>query len=1135
MKCPNCGTDNPSNANFCFNCAHNLKDTKNLDSNSRLTKYVPPALMDKIRNAGGIQNERRIVSILFCDLVGSSSRAETMDPEEWTDIANGAFDYIIPPVYNYEGFIARMMGDGILAFFGAPISHEDDPERAILAGLEILAAIKEYSTFIQEKWGFEINVRIGINTGLVVVGEMGSDLRVEYTAMGDAINVASRMETSATPGTIQVTQGTFKHVSYMFDAKTNGQVSVKGKAEPITTFEILRKKPSIERHSKMSYLANFVEREKELNHLRQLIEKVEDGSSQICWISGEAGLGKSRLILELRNNLDLEGKLRDNSGNSADDKKFYWFETGSLPYQISTPYGPIINFFLTFFNIRIDMTVEVKNEKLSTLLRNLPNGNHCLPFIANLLQIPVKNKDLFNVDVLDPAALQEETIRAITLFLSDYSKISPLILVFDDIQWADQSSKNLLNHLLNFIADHRVALIILSREKPIHGEDELYSRIFEMFEDNFSQLELENLSNLGASNLIANLLKVENLSDEIRSMIISKGQGNPFYVEELVKSFIDSGYFVNESGSWVLKSDITDLEVPETLTNLLMTRLDQLDEKTRRVAQSASVIGREFMIPILQCLSSYVDVLEDSLNELENREWIIEKTLGDDRGYIFKHVLSRDVAYNSLLFKRRKELHKQVADCLLRTDPNLFGDIGRHLFESDSFQEAIPFIIKAAENAIRNNSILEAISLLTQAENIQNKLDDFQNVISLYMALGSAYALDGKTETSAKYFETLYEMSKKTENQKGEVKALNKLAEHALYSKGDAELANDYLTKAEVIGTGIKFAEGIMETSALRCVMHQSLGEFDKSAEYEEKGMEASASMKDDSFTISFKFNLIVSKVLSLHFDEGLELVEDFLQIYELQGEKYYSSSVYGYVLPVIRFYRGEITEAIESCEKGLKLAFEIDARYPIYLSYRTLGDIYQFQEDHSRAIEYFEQSVEYTSKTTNLTFLASSMLSVALLKRIGGQDSPKEVQDALELLETPNGKYWASKIYGDLGYYFLEKNELEEAGKYFDIALSVISASYLLYKPYNLIGKTQLMLKQNYPESAAKTLEELERLCTEHELMLYYPDIEYYKAAIAILENDNNTAKKHLEKAIELAGSLKMNFVIERMKKLLP
>ncbi|OLS23885.1 MAG: Adenylate cyclase 2, partial [Candidatus Heimdallarchaeota archaeon LC_2] len=377
MKCPNCGTENPDNANFCFNCAHSLTDIK--PQEDRFTKYIPQALQKKLEESsklGGIENERRIVTILFCDVVGSTQLAENMDPEEWTEIIKVAFDSIIPPVYKYEGMIARLMGDAILAFFGAPISHEDDPERAVLAGIDILEAASKSSVIIREKWGIDIDVRIGINTGLVVVGEIGSDLRVEYTAMGDAINIASRMESTAETGTIQVTQNTFKHISYLFDVEKIGRVEVKGKSDPITTYKILNQKQTTDKTKKYTDRESvFVGREEELNLLNIMLDNVEKGTGSICWIAGEAGIGKSRLVAEFYSSLFLEDRVhRSFQEYDPLSSKIYWFETGALPYQVSSPFSPIIHFFVQYFGISLDMSNEEKYNLVESKLSKLQDG-----------------------------------------------------------------------------------------------------------------------------------------------------------------------------------------------------------------------------------------------------------------------------------------------------------------------------------------------------------------------------------------------------------------------------------------------------------------------------------------------------------------------------------------------------------------------------------------------------------------------------------------------------------------------------------------------------------------------------------------------------------------------------------------
>ncbi|MHA2251848.1 MAG: adenylate/guanylate cyclase domain-containing protein, partial [Candidatus Kariarchaeaceae archaeon] len=1063
MKCLNCGTENPDNANYCYNCANSLTEVKPLSQGERFAKYIPKALMTKLQESaklGGIENERRIVTILFCDIVGSTKFAESMDPEEWTEIISAAFDFIIPPVYKYEGILARLMGDAMLAFFGAPISHEDDPERAVLAGIDILHAVREYSAIVRKKWGFDIDVRIGINTGLVVVGEIGSNMRVEYTAMGDAINVASRMETTAEPGSIQVTQDTYNHVSYLFDAEKIGDIKVKGKIQPIPTYKIIKKKPIVDKSKKYTKGDSvFVERDNELDLLHSLLNKIEDGPGKICWISGEAGIGKSRLIAEFYHSLSLKDRVhRPFHQFVPDSKKLYWFETGALPYQISSPYSPIINFFLKYFGITLEMTNNEKYELVNSSLGNLPDGDDIFPFIANLLQIELSDKDIYQTAFLDPEILQETTFQSIVTFLDSFSRDNPVVLVFDDIQWADNSSLIFMKELIGHLKSSQIFLLVLSRELPTPS-NELYKKITRILKDDFQVIELSPLSENGTFSLISSILMVENLPGDVRHSIVAKSQGNPFYVEQLVKSFIESEYLVKDNGKWILNTEISKLHIPDTLTNLLMTRLDQLDEKVKRVAQSASVIGREFLFPILQCINDSNVALDESIHTLEDSEWITEEYIEAEKIYRFKHVLSRDIAYNSLLFKRRKEIHGKIAHCLRQIDDSLFDEIGRHFFEAGSLEDAVPFIIKAAEAAVRTNSTSEAISMLSQVEQFSEQVTDFGTLISVYLVLGTAYAMEGKNDESTNYYSLLLDRSREKDDQRGEVRALNKLAENALYASNDVSQADEYLKRAEEIGNLVNFSEGLVETSAMRCVMHQSLGEFDKAAEYETKGLNFSKSMNDGQVTISFKYNLIVSHVFSLKLNEAEILIREFLDEYEKKGEQYFVSSVYGSLYPITLILRGQFNLAIEMATKGLMIAEEIKAPFPIYLGSQALGEIYLQTGDFQKAEKYFKMSVDASTKNNNFGFLASSTLSLALAKIYSGRKDEELIAEGLKSLDQKDGSFWGGRSLGVLGYYYLFINNFGEARRYFDLALTLSNAPTYVYKPINLLGKTRVLI----------------------------------------------------------------------------
>ena len=391
-SCPQCKTELPSGARFCPNCGHQLAEAPAATARARLEQYIPRQLLAKLeasRATGGLQGERRVVTMLFCDVTGSTAAAETMDPEEWAEIMNGAFEHLIAPVYRYEGTLARLMGDAILAFFGAPIAHEDDPRRAVLAGLDIARAIGPYREEVQKSRGVDFDIRVGINTGLVVVGEVGSDLRVEYTALGDAINVAARMEQTAEPGTVQISADTHRLVAPYFEFEDLGLAEVKGKKEPVEVYRVIgpRAQPARERGIE-GLDSRMVGRDKELEILQCLAAGLGLGNGQIVSIIGDAGLGKSRMIAELQEKVP---------GPE-------WLEGRSRSYESTTPYGQFIDLFGVYFDLTSDDTNEGKYRKIKAELTSLPSegASDAAPFISTMLGVTIPEEDDHLVRYLTP-------------------------------------------------------------------------------------------------------------------------------------------------------------------------------------------------------------------------------------------------------------------------------------------------------------------------------------------------------------------------------------------------------------------------------------------------------------------------------------------------------------------------------------------------------------------------------------------------------------------------------------------------------------------------------------------------------------------------------------------------------------
>ncbi len=590
LACPNCGTASPPDARFCSNCGHQFGEpptpavTEPESEASHLHQYIPKELLSKLEAArahGGMEGERRIVTMLFCDVKGSTAAAERLDPEEWHEIMNGAFEHLIAPVYRYEGTLARLMGDAILAFFGAPIAHEDDPVRALLAALDILEDIKSYREEVRRDWGLDIDVRIGINTGLVVVGEVGSDLRMEYTAMGDAINLAARMEQTTEPGTIQITDDTYRLVAPLFDTQVLEPVTVKGKTEPVEAHRVLGRKADAGRLRGIEGLeAPLVGRASETELIEQVVDKLSQGLGGVMFLVGEAGLGKSRLIDEAKVRFQGTGKGQ-------------WLETASLSYETTQPYALFQRLIRNASGMIDTDAAEDVVRKIGSLTLDLTDdvATQAESVLATLMRVLAS----------DDAPIEGETFKGL-LFSTMQSlwrmlaSDTPAVLVFDDLHWADRASVELLVHLLQLVDEVPILFLCAMRPESTVPGWQVRQEAESGYGHTYTEISLHPLSENDSNELVDGLLTIADLPKSLRNQILDKSEGNPFFIEEVVRTLIDSGSVVRtaDGSSWVAQASVVETDVPDNLQALLSARIDRLEDSVRRTLQIASVIGRSF-------------------------------------------------------------------------------------------------------------------------------------------------------------------------------------------------------------------------------------------------------------------------------------------------------------------------------------------------------------------------------------------------------------------------------------------------------------------------------------------------------------------------------------------------------------
>ncbi len=604
QACPNCNNPVKPGAKFCKTCGFKLQGaaTPVPDSPPRggpasleaLRRAAPQAVAEKIRaQRGHAEGERKLVTTLFTDIVGSTALAERMDPEDWRDVVTGAHQRVSDAVYKYEGTIAQLLGDGVLAFFGAPIAHEDDAERAVRAALEILEAIRRYAVELRRTRNIpDFQMRIGLNTGLVVVGNIGSDLHMEYLAVGDTLNLAARMQSAADPDTILISQNTHRLAARFFDIEDRGEISVKGKAEAVHVYRVLAENKGATRARGVTGLASpLVGRGRELTTLADVLADAQAGRGSLVAIVGEAGLGKSRLIAEWRK-LALAG-----------DMPARWVEGRCLSYTMNVAHHLSNDILRALCGAPPGARDDETQAALEGCMARLPADarDTVYPFLAHLLGIPLDEADSNRVRYLDGAALQARYVSAYQRFLLALGKECPTIIICDDTHWADPSSVELVSQLTRVAAQAPIVFAFVTRPDRDSPGWKLITDAPELAGVGAIELKLAPLNDTDSRQLVSNLLEVESLPERIRDLILNKAEGNPFFVEEVIRMLIDRGGIVRgASGGWMASGEVQTIDIPDTLQGVLAARIDRLPEEAKRVLQIASVIGRRFHVSVLE-------------------------------------------------------------------------------------------------------------------------------------------------------------------------------------------------------------------------------------------------------------------------------------------------------------------------------------------------------------------------------------------------------------------------------------------------------------------------------------------------------------------------------------------------------
>ena len=698
--CPKCGNKLSAEDQFCDECGASVgEQTPAVEGGSAKTtleqqfttfrESLPRSFRDQLLTQP--EGENRILTILFADMSGSVKSTAHLHAEEAAGILNKVLKAMVDTLMKFGGRIHQLLGDGVLAYFGTPQAHENDPERAIRAALEIRQEVQDLG----------LNAAVGINTGEVFLGEIGTEGHQEFAAMGPMVNLAARFESAAEAGQIIVGEATYRDTRRTF-AFSRLALDLKGYDEPVAAYTVEGILPHPEKVRGIEGLrAELIGREKEFAEIKDALAETQKGRGQIVTLIGEAGVGKSRLVWELK----------QVAANADEDTRRLWLEGRCLELGMTASYWPFIDMFREYFGWKPEDNEQTRADGLVAALKGMVDQGELAaerldemgPLLGNLLSVRFNNEWDKRLEHASAEQMRYQTFVAIRDFYLALSKRAPLVLVLEDLHWAETLSLDLISLLMESLTIAPMFLLCVYRPEREHKCWHLSTIASRKCPDRYTDLNLSELTPQQSRRLVQSLLAIDNLPDKVRELIMRKSQGNPFFVEEVVRSLIEADIIYREDDAWRAREEIESVSVPESIQAVISSRIDRLEQDLKQVLEGASVIGRIFRKRVLGRVSDKEQELESALWELEDRALIYQERSVPEEEFSFKHVLTQETVYQKILKRRRKTFHEKVAQTMEAlyqgSLDEYYEQLAYHYERTDDTQKAAEYLLKAAEKA----------------------------------------------------------------------------------------------------------------------------------------------------------------------------------------------------------------------------------------------------------------------------------------------------------------------------------------------------------------------------------------------------------------------------------------------------
>ncbi len=950
--------------------------------------YTPAHLAEKILTARPtLAGERKQVTVLFADLKDSTELIRGLDPEAAQQLLDPALHCMMDAVHRFEGTVNQVLGDGIMALFGAPIGHEDHALRACYAALAMQAAMRATTEEVRRTRGLELRMRVGLNSGEVVVRAIGNDLHMDYSAVGETAVLAARMEQTAIPGTIRLPAATLRLVEGLVQVSALGPVPVKGLAEPVEVFELVGAS-AVRRRLQVAAargLTPLVGRQPELETVQQALARAQTGHGQVVALVGDAGVGKSRLVYELIHSHRTQG--------------WQVLESASVSYGKATPYFPVIDLLKRYCHVDDgDDTRTVRAKVTGQVLTLDETLQETIPALLTLLDAVPDDSPFRH---LEPPQRRQRTLEALKRVLLRESQVQPLLLVFEDLHWIDTETQALLDRLVESLPTASLLLLVNYRPEYQHGWG---SKTY------YTQLRLDPLQPASAEEFLHALLGDDPSLAPLKQLLIARTEGNPFFLEESVRTLIEIGILGGTPGAHRLLQPLQGMPVPATVQAVLAARIDRLPPEDKRLLQTAAVIGADVPFALLRAIAEVPEAaLHRGLAHLQAAEFLYETRLFPEQEYTFTHALTHEVTYGSLLLERRRALHARIVEALEALAPERAAEqverLAQHALRGEVWGKAVPYCQQAGARAYDRAAFREAAAYIDQALQALAHLPEHDDTrvlaIELRLALGDPLSALGEYRRSRALLSEAEALARALDDRARLGRVLASMA-NRLRMTGDTDRA--MATGQQALALAVELGDSALQMQASYNLgtAYYVVGDFRRAAELLRWNVEA---VDRESRTPSTDWRLLsqawLARTLSAlgAFAEGRRHGEEALRLATLEGRGQTPIVVHG-CLGDLYLAQGDLDHAIRVYDQGLALCRASGSRNFLRPIMAGLGYATALQGRLAEGRALLEEAISESSRTATLSNHSQRAAWLSEVCRLAGrgEEAWQYARQALDL-----------------------------------------------------------------------------------------------------------------------------------------